>query len=131
MGEFIQKAETAIAQLGPQMTRYRALETMDEKKYNPVAQLIDIADKLMNNADPLLNDSKLAVTIHLRLLEYFSAAPKKQMAIEMQGNPQIIVAPVSYGNLYAGKDLEPCKPRLIDIIPEKSALEEYMEGPDV
>lgn len=124
MGEFIQKVETAVQSL-PQMTRYRALETMDEEKYNPVKEIIQLSRELKQQS---LRDYDLEYKMHSKLLEYFSAAPKKQMSLDVQGTSQIMVLPVSYSNMYEGKDLSPCKPQLIDIIPKKTVLEELMDG---
>lgn len=130
MGEIIQKAENAMQQLGPQMTRYRALETMDKNTYDPVQELIDItrALKKTRDEDKNMGDVDLETKIHFKLLEYFSAAPKKQLALEVSGQQNIFVAPVSYSHLTVGRDLAPCKPQLIDVTVKQSPLDELMDG---
>lgn len=133
MSEIIQKVENALV-AQPQMTRYRALETMERRDYNPVEELIELAGALKKarkesyRDDGIMSDPELELKIHFKLLEYYSAAPKKQMSLDVQSQQQVVVMPVNYGNLMEGKDLTPCKPALIDVTPEKTALEELMDG---
>lgn len=124
MSEIIQRAETALQNVNHQMTRYRALETMDAAGYNPVKELIELAKTEKDRGDA--QDKDLQLKIHLKLLEYYSATPKKQLAVDVSQQGQVVVMPVSFHNQYAGKDLAPCKPQLIDVIVQKNALEELM-----
>ncbi len=120
--EQLKKADSALKS-SAQMTRYRALETMEDLDYNPVKKLIELTQTMEKSE---LRDYELEMKIHTKLLEYYSAAPKKQLSLDVQQNMQIAVMPVSYAHMYEGRNLEACKPKLIDVTPVKSVLEEYM-----
>lgn len=122
MSELLHQVDKEI-QSTAQMTRYRALETMDKRKYNPVDRLIDIVDYLKNQD---LRDTDLEIKVHMKLLEYFSAAPKKQMSLDVNNQAQIVIMPASYADRYEGKDLTPCAPRMVDVTPIRTAMQELM-----
>jgi hypothetical protein len=123
MSEFLQKAQTALEHT-VQMTRYRALETMEAAEYNPVTELIDIANQLKRQD---LRDYSLEIRVHMKLLEYYSPAPKKQLDLNVQGgSPSVVVMPISYASQYHALDLAPCKPKLVDALPAQTELEALM-----
>jgi|ERR1700747_1771875 len=136
MGELVKKAETALSNSNPAMPRYRALETMDEMGYNPVQEMIEIQRDLkarrksaQTTGDPneiLACDIELEFKINKELIGFFSMSQKKSVDLNVQQNGTIGIMPVGFDHLYEGKDLAPCKPRLMNINREPTVVETFM-----
>ena len=97
--------------------KHRALETMEELGYNPVKELIQLAQELKNEE---FRDFKTEVGVHKELMKHYSAVPRS-VDVNVSGKHAhnfTMIKPATYMETNTEEDpaiFEQCNPEVIDI----------------
>lgn len=114
MGEGLRRTHNEPNVMVP---KHRALETMEEMGYNPVREMVELAQEMKKEED---RDFKAEVALHKTLLGYFSSAPR-HIDVNVSGSTNhnfTMIKPAGFMEELSKGDpklLEPCSPKVLDV----------------